>query len=134
MKFEKTPIFLGPMAGNGDYAFRRICKEAGADFVVTEMISAKAVWYHDKKTKQLACIRKDERPCFLQLFGSEEQCMDYAVKELEAEVAPEGFDINMGVPLPKFLTTAKAVRSYAIWIKPNGWCARYAAPQICRSA
>ncbi|MBQ6946517.1 MAG: tRNA dihydrouridine synthase DusB [Clostridia bacterium] len=107
MKFEKTPIFLGPMAGNGDYAFRRICKEAGADFVVTEMISAKAVWYHDKKTKQLACIRKDERPCFLQLFGSEEQCMDYAVKELEAEVAPEGFDINMGCPAPKIFNNGE---------------------------
>lgn len=107
MDFTKTPIFLGPMAGNGDYAFRRICKEAGADYVVTEMISAKAVYYHDKKTKQLAHIRPDERPCFLQLFGSEELCMDYAVKALQEEFAPEGFDINMGCPAPKIFNNGE---------------------------
>ncbi len=107
MKFENRPIFLGPMAGNGDYAFRRICKEAGADFVVTEMISAKAVYYHDKKTKQLAHIRPQERPCFLQIFGSEEKCIDYAVKELEQEFMPQGFDINMGCPAPKIFNNGE---------------------------
>lgn len=107
MDFQNKPIFLGPMAGNGDYAFRRICKEAGADFVVTEMISAKAVYYHDKKTKLLANIRPQERPCFLQLFGSEEICLDYAVKELEEQFSPEGFDINMGCPAPKIFNNGE---------------------------
>ena len=65
MNFTDKPLFLGPMAGNGDYAFRRICKEMGAEYTVTEMISAKAVYYHDKKTAGLARIRADERPCFL---------------------------------------------------------------------
>lgn len=101
MNFNNKPIFLGPMAGNGDYAFRRICKECGAEYVVTEMVSAKAVYYHDKKTAGIAHIYEDERPCFLQLFGSEEDCFDYAVKELEQSVRPEGFDINMGCPAPK---------------------------------
>ena len=101
MELKNKPIFLGPMAGNGDYAFRRICKECGAEYVVTEMVSAKAVYYHDKKTADIAHIYQDERPCFLQLFGSEEPCFDYAVKELEQSVRPEGFDINMGCPAPK---------------------------------
>ncbi len=101
MDFSNKPLFLGPMAGNGDYAFRRICKEMGAEYTVTEMVSAKAVYYHDKKTATLAHIRQDERPCLLQLFGSEEKCFDYAVKELEEKVSPEGFDINMGCPAPK---------------------------------
>ncbi len=101
MDFSTKPLFLGPMAGNGDYAFRRVCKEHGAEVVVTEMISAKAVWYKDKKTHALARIREDERPCFLQLFGSEEECFDYAVKHLEELYHPEGFDINMGCPAPK---------------------------------
>ncbi len=101
MDFTNKPLFLGPMAGNGDYAFRRICKEMGAEYTVTEMVSAKAVYYHDKKTATLAHIRDDERPCLLQLFGSEENCFDYAVKELEEKVSPEGFDINMGCPAPK---------------------------------
>ena len=101
MDFTNKPIFLGPMAGNGDYAFRRICKEMGAEYTVTEMISAKAVYYHDKKTAGLANIRQDERPCLLQLFGSEEMCFDYAVKQLQESACPEGFDINMGCPAPK---------------------------------
>ena len=71
------------------------------------MISAKAVFYHDKKTKLLANIRADERPCFLQLFGSEEQCLDFAVKELEEEFSPEGFDINMGCPAPKIFNNGE---------------------------
>lgn len=99
--FSNKPLFLGPMAGNGDYAFRRICKEMGAEYTVTEMVSAKAVFYHDQKTAGIARIHPDERPCFLQLFGSEEKCFDYAVKELEETVKPEGFDINMGCPAPK---------------------------------
>jgi len=101
MDFNNKPLFLGPMAGNGDYAFRRICKEMGAEYTVTEMVSAKAVWYHDQKTAQIAHIHEDERPCLLQLFGSEEKCFDYAVKTLEESVHPEGFDINMGCPAPK---------------------------------
>ena len=89
MNFSNKPLFLGPMAGNGDYAFRRICKEMGAEYTVTEMVSAKAVYYHDKKTATLAHIHPDERPCLLQLFGSEEKCFDYAVKELEEKVSPD---------------------------------------------
>lgn len=107
MKFLNKPIFLGPMAGNGDYAFRRVCKEAGAEYVVTEMISAKAVYYHDKKTASLANIREDEHPCFLQLFGSEERCIDYALKELEEKFSPVGFDINMGCPAPKIFNNGE---------------------------
>ncbi|MBR5783504.1 MAG: tRNA dihydrouridine synthase DusB [Clostridia bacterium] len=107
MKFENKALFLGPMAGNGDYAFRRICKEFGAQYVVTEMVSAKAVYYHDKKTAGIAHIREDERPCFLQIFGSEEDCIDYAVKELEQTMRPEGFDINMGCPAPKIFNNGE---------------------------
>lgn len=101
MDYIKQPIFLGPMAGNADYGFRRICHECGADVTVTEMVSAKAVFFHDKKTEHIALIRPDERPCVLQIFGSDGDCLANAARELGERYQPEGIDINMGCPAPK---------------------------------
>ena len=63
-------IALAPMAGFSDYAMRRICFEYGAEYSVTEMVSAKATVYGDKKTLALAKITKDEPPTAIQIFGS----------------------------------------------------------------
>ena len=81
---------LAPMAGVGDSAFRTVCAESGAACAVTEMVSAKALHYGDKSTAELMFIRGAERPCGIQLFGSEPEMIAEGVK-LAAEYArPDG--------------------------------------------
>ena len=75
-------ICLAPMAGYTDRAMRLVCHELGADFSVTEMVSAKAVVYNDKKTFALARIRADEGPVGLQIFGSDPEIMAEAAARL----------------------------------------------------
>ena len=94
------------MAGMGDYVFRTVCIEHGADFVTTEMISAKAVCYNDEKTFRLARITEKELPAAVQIFGSEPECMAKAVTVLldrysKSGAMPVHIDINMGCPVPK---------------------------------
>ena len=98
-------LMLGPMAGYTDTAMRTVCRRLGAEYTVTEMVSAKAVCYKDKKTPLLARIAKEEAPCALQLFGSEPEFVAEAARMLEGGVlggiAPAAIDINMGCPVPK---------------------------------
>lgn len=91
---------LAPMAGVGDSAFRTVCAESGAACTVTEMVSAKALHYGDKSTAGLMFIRDAERPCGIQLFGSEPEIIAEGVK-CAAEYAPDFIDLNMGCPVPK---------------------------------
>ncbi|MBQ6552312.1 MAG: tRNA dihydrouridine synthase DusB [Clostridia bacterium] len=91
---------LAPMAGVGDSAFRTVCAESGAACTVTEMVSAKALHYGDKSTAALMFIRDAERPCGIQLFGSEPEIIAEGVKRA-AEYAPDFIDLNMGCPVPK---------------------------------
>ncbi len=91
---------LAPMAGVADSAFREICKGYGAVFTVTEMISAKALCFQDKKSRELMTFTVNERPCGIQLFGSEPEIMAKAAK-LAAEFEPDFIDLNMGCPVPK---------------------------------
>ena len=95
-------LFLAPMAGITDRAFRQICKEFGADILVTEMISSRGIYYKDKKTKELLTFSDNERPIGIQLFGNEPEIMAYAVKVTE-EYSPEFIDVNMGCPMPKIV-------------------------------
>lgn len=111
MKIGSTEIgkvMLAPMAGAADTAFRTICRRHGCGYAVTEMISAKAVTYGDKKTSQLAAITKDEAPTACQLFGHEPDVMEKACALLLEEysksgVMPVAIDINMGCPVPKIV-------------------------------
>lgn len=93
-------VALAPMAGVTDAAFRELCQSFGAAYTVTEMVSAKAVEYKDKKTAALADLSRDKRPIFLQIFGSEPDTMALAAERLTA-FSPDGIDINMGCPVPK---------------------------------
>ncbi len=96
------PVILAPMAGITDQAFRLLCKEQGADVLVTEMISAKALYYGNKKTIPLMEFSKEEEPVGVQIFGSEPELM----ADMAAKIADRGFaliDINMGCPVPKIV-------------------------------
>lgn len=95
---EKT--VLAPMAGVTDMAFRELCKTFGAAYCITEMVSAKALQYQDKKSLQLAALSEKERPVAIQIFGDEPDTMAYAAEKLML-FSPDILDINMGCPAPK---------------------------------
>ena len=69
------PLALAPMAGVTDLAFRTVCRELGAAYTVTEMVSAKALCYQDQKTNRLLELGPGEHPCAAQLFGSDPACV-----------------------------------------------------------
>ena len=95
----KNGLVLAPMAGVTDMAFRGLCAEFGAEYCITEMISAKAVCFGDKKTAALARPVEGEQVA-IQIFGSEPYYMAKAAAEL-MKYAPIAIDINMGCPVPK---------------------------------
>ena len=107
-----TPVWLAPMAGYTDRGMRLMAKKWGADLTVTEMVSAKAVVYNDKKTFRLARILPDEGDVLLQIFGSEPQVLAEAAERLsrpvgEGYAAPFGIDINMGCPVNKIFSNGE---------------------------
>ena len=91
---------LAPMAGVADRAFRELCMSFGADYCVSEMVSAKGITYGSKKSAELMEIAAAERPCAIQLFGSEPDVMAEAVR-FAMQYSPDIIDINMGCPVPK---------------------------------
>ncbi len=95
-------IFLAPMAGVTDLTFRRICRNWGAGMVYSEMVSAKGLYYNDKKTAELMRITDDERPCAIQIFGSDADIMAEIIPKV-MEYKPDIIDINMGCPTPKIV-------------------------------
>ena len=96
----KNEVFLAPMAGVTDSAFRRICKSYGCGLVYTEMISAKALSFNDKKTHKMLKCHSEEEPFAVQIFGSDAKTIaESAPKALEYGACL--IDINMGCPVPK---------------------------------
>ena len=96
----KNNIFLAPMAGYTDVAFRYMCKKYGAGLTFTEMVSAKAICQQNKKTLELLHTTKLEKPVAVQLFGSEPDAFVGAIKSGAIEKF-DIIDINMGCPAPK---------------------------------
>ncbi|KGG80610.1 hypothetical protein Y919_05090 [Caloranaerobacter azorensis H53214] len=100
----KNNVFLAPMAGITDMAFRLICSELGAGLVYSEMISSKGLYYADKKTYELMKIDENERPIALQIFGHEPDIMAHVVLSvLNKRDDIDIIDINMGCPAPKIV-------------------------------
>lgn len=106
----KYPLLvLAPMAGFTDAPFRLMCYEGGADYCISEMISAKAMVFRDKKTAELSYLPKGDSPTAIQLFGHEPDVMATAAKMIESgdfegcryEEKPVAVDINMGCPVKK---------------------------------
>ncbi len=96
----KNPVFLAPMAGVTDWAYRTVCAELGAGVTVTEMVSSRALVYQDKKSRKL--LRKNEGSiCGAQIFGNDPEIMAEGAR-LALEISGCDFiDINMGCPMPK---------------------------------
>ena len=96
------PFLLAPLAGITDGPFRRLCSQAGAALVYSEMVSAKGLWYGDKNTGKLLEILPGEGPVAYQLFGHEPEIMAFAARKLDSRMNVI-FDINMGCPVPKIV-------------------------------
>lgn len=98
----KHGLFLAPMAGVTDKSFRALCKKRGAQGMTSEMVSAKALLFKDKKTHTLCEISEAEKPCAIQLFGHiPEEIAAAAI--LVMKYLPCAIDINMGCPAPKIV-------------------------------
>ena len=96
----KSPWVLAPLAGITDAAMRQLCEEQGAALTYTEMVSAKGMYYGDRKTAELTYISEGSGPTAIQIFGSEPDIMAEAARKLEP-LGNEILDINMGCPVPK---------------------------------
>lgn len=94
------PFLLAPLAGVIDAVMRRICFREGASLAYTEMVSAKGLYYGDRKTESLLYIPEDAGPTSIQIFGSDPEIMGYAAEKL-AERNNFSLNINMGCPVPK---------------------------------
>ena len=101
-------IFLAPMAGITDKAFRKVCKMYGAGLVCTEMVSSKGLFYNDEKTKLLLDTEDEKRPISMQIFGSDIESMGYASKYVSK--LADILDINMGCPAPKVVKNGDGSR------------------------
>lgn len=99
-------VILAPMAGVSDLPFRLLCRKAGAGLVCMEMVSAKAIYYHNKNTEELLTIHPLELPVSLQLFGSEPQILGDMAKRIEDRPFSI-LDFNMGCPVPKVVNNGE---------------------------
>ena len=97
-------VMLAPMAGAADLAFREICTEHKAAFSCTEMVSAKALCYNDKKTASILKSGASKAPFSVQIFGSEPDIMAEAAKLALSISNASAVDINMGCPMPKIVS------------------------------
>jgi len=120
---EKNSVGLAPLAGITDSPFRQLCRKFGADFVMSEMISATGVCYDQKKSNrqkkekwktgskslELARFTDSERPIILQIFGNDPHYMATAAEIINQGFRPDGIDINMGCPVRKVMKNGSGV-------------------------
>ncbi len=97
-------LVLAPMAGYTDSPYRSICRQLGAAFVVTELISADGLLHASERTRQMLAFIADERPIAIQLFGRNATLLEAAAQQVEA-YAPDFIDLNLGCSVPKVTKT-----------------------------
>lgn len=98
----KNNVFLAPMAGVTDMAYRAICRQFGCGLTYTEMVSAKGMYYKSENTKELLALAPEEKPAAIQIFGSDPDIMAGIAAEIE-KAGADIIDINMGCPTPKIV-------------------------------
>ena len=101
---NKFPLYLAPMAGITDKIFRGLCKEQGADVVVTEFVSAEGIFRKNERTMHYLDFDEKERPLGVQIFGGEPAHMGEAARMVIDWVKPDFMDINFGCPVNKVVT------------------------------
>lgn len=94
-------IVIAPMAGVGNFAFRRICKQMDAGLIYTEMVSDKALMYDNQKTHEMLFVDAIEQPISLQVFGGDLETIVEGAKIIDKQSNAQIIDINMGCPVPK---------------------------------
>lgn len=99
-------LILAPMAGVTDLPFRLLCREQGCGLLYTEMVSAKAILYKNRNTKELLEVREEERPIAVQLFGSDPDIVSDMAAQIE-DGPYDIIDINMGCPVPKVVNNGE---------------------------
>ena len=104
----ENQLVLAPMAGITNEAFRSICKEMGAGLVVCEMISDKALSFHNAKTIKMTGVSQNEHPLSMQIFGADKETLVYAAKWIYEKTDADIIDINMGCPVNKVAKRAGA--------------------------
>jgi tRNA-dihydrouridine synthase B len=97
-------VFLAPMAGVNDIAFRIMCHKYGSALNFTEMINVNAVQRGNKATLRMANLAEDEGPISIQLFGTKIDAIKKTIKVLEEAENPQMFDFNFGCPVKKIMT------------------------------
>lgn len=102
-----TNVALAPMAGVTDLPYRLLAKEMGCGYLVTEMVSAKAILYNNKNTDELMVMDKSEHPIAIQLFGSDPDIMAEMSMKVAEEKKPDIIDVNMGCPVPKVVNNGE---------------------------
>ena len=100
IEIDSRTAGLAPMAGVADMAFRELCCEYGATYVVSEMVSSKGLTMCDRKSKKLLVLSEKERPAAAQIFGCDPKIMAESAKSC-LDFEPDVIDINMGCPAPK---------------------------------
>jgi len=100
----KFPLYLAPMAGVTDVVFRTICKELGADVVVTEFVSAEGIMQRDAYTRKYTEFHEEQRPLGIQIFGADGARMGEAAKKIIDWKQPDFIDINFGCPVNKVVS------------------------------
>ena len=95
------PLYLAPMAGVSDKIFRQLCKERGADVLVTEFVSAEGVFRRNERTRRYLDFDELERPLGVQLFGADPEHMAEAARQVIEWVQPDFIDLNFGCPVNK---------------------------------
>ena len=101
---DQFPLFLAPMAGVTDVTFRTICKELGADVMVTEFVSAEGIMQADHRTRKYTEFTDEQRPVGVQLFGADGVRMGEAAKKIIDWKQPDFIDINFGCPVSKVVS------------------------------
>lgn len=101
MPLNYNELFLAPLAGVSETCFRRICRENGADAVVSEMVSAEGLLRKGKQTLRLLVFDEKERPIGIQLFGSDPSRMASAAAWVQEHIRPDFIDLNAGCPVRK---------------------------------
>lgn len=100
----RPPIYLAPMAGVTDFVFRRLCKELGADVMVTEFVSSEGILRRDDRTRKYTEFDDEQRPVGVQLFGADAEHMAEAAKKIIDWKQPDFIDINFGCPVNKVVS------------------------------